>query len=100
MLPLPPWTTIRIAMRVQPLYQKVFEIMELEEYKDNFEPQIETFIKSTNVTNPVQKAVNISIDSVQIKVKFKSYLYMHPIRKLIGSSLLENVTEYTQVLLS
>ena len=48
----------------------------------------ESFIKATHITNPVEYAVDVSIDSIQIQVEFISDLLLHIIRKLVWPILL------------
>ena len=74
--------------------------MELKEYENDFEAQIQTFVQSTDIAYPIQETVHVTIDPMQIEIELESDLDVHPIYKLIRPRLLENVTEYAHVLLS
>ena len=48
----------------------------------------ESFIKATHVTNPVEYAIDVSINPMKIQVEFISDLLLHIIRKLVWPILL------------
>ena len=89
--PLGAKTLMARLLRVHALYQVVIELVELKEAKHNHQEQVEAFIEPTNITDPVQQTIDISVDSVEIQIKLKRDLQMDPIRELVWSHRLENV---------
>ena len=69
---------------------KVFELAEAE---DHFEKKVETFIEATNVTNPVQNAVYVTIYSVKRKIELKGDLHVNVVWKFVRPRQLISIGE-------
>ena len=59
----------------------------------------ESFIKATHVTNPIEYAVDVSINPVKIQVEFISDLLLHIIRKFIRPILLQLIRKDASIIL-
>ena len=69
---------------------------EAEKQRENYE---ETLIESTDVTDPIEYTVYVSIDTVKVEVELVSNLQMHLIIKLIGSALIQLITKNPTIVL-
>lgn len=71
----------------------MFKSFEIEQSQDSAETYDQALTQTTNIANPVQNAVHIPIDPVEIQIKFPGHLHMYPVCKLVGPAELETVAE-------
>ena len=71
----------------------------IHEAEQHEKDDAESFIKATHVTDPVEYAVDVSIDPIQIQVEFISDLLLHIIRKLVRPILLQLIRKDASIVL-
>ena len=77
----------------------MLKLIEVYEAKDDGEDYEETLIESTNITDPIENAVYVSVNTVEVKVELISQLQVHRIWKLVRSYLFRFINENSAVIL-
>ena len=82
------------------LDHEVLELVVIRESEDYGEEYEETFPKSTNVTDPVKYAVNVTIYAIQVQIELICHLQVHTVRKLVWTDQLESIAENLTIIFS
>lgn len=82
------------------LDHEVFELIVIHESEEDGEEEEETLSQSTDVTNPVKYAVNVTIYPIQVQIELICHLQMHTVRKLVWTDQLESIAENLTIIFS
>ena len=82
------------------LDHEVLELVVIRESEDYGEEYEETFPKSTNVTDPVKYAVNVTIYAIQVQIELICHLQVYAVGELVWTHQLHSIAENLTIIFS
>ena len=74
-----------LALTVELTDKHCIELTKVQKGQDERTDVHESLCKASHITEPVQHAVDLSVDDGQIQVSFIGYLYVHVVVEFVGS---------------